>query len=92
METLSFEWNEEKNERNKSKHNVSFEEAATAFYDENALLIPDVEHSDDEERFVLLGMSEKNKSARRLPLPERKRNGYKNNLCANSHEDRNGNI
>jgi len=49
METLSFEWNEDKNDKNKEKHKVSFEEASTAFYDEKALLIPDVEHSDKEE-------------------------------------------
>lgn len=40
------------------KHGISFEEAATVFWDENALLIADTEHSDDEERFALLGMSE----------------------------------
>jgi len=57
METLSFEWDEDKNDKNKIKHKISFEEASTAFYDENALLIPDIEHSDEEERFILLGMS-----------------------------------
>ncbi len=40
------------------KHGISFEEAATVFWDEKALLIADTEHSDDEERFVLLPMSE----------------------------------
>jgi uncharacterized DUF497 family protein len=39
------------------KHGVSFEEARTAFFDENALLRPDDDHSGDEDRFVLLGLS-----------------------------------
>src|SRR2546428_3798508 len=56
--TLSkFEWDEPKNRANKRKHGVSFDEARTAFLDENARVIPDPEHSDDEERFVLLGLS-----------------------------------
>lgn len=54
---LQFEWDPGKNEINKKKHRVSFEEAQTVFYDYNALLIPDPEHSDSEERFVLLGFS-----------------------------------
>ena len=57
MDTLIFEWDENKNIVNKKKHQVSFEEAETVFYDDNALLIPDPEHSMDEERFVLLGFS-----------------------------------
>ena len=54
---LQFEWDEVKNEINKKKHRVSFEEAQTVFYDMNALMISDPEHSDDEERFILLGYS-----------------------------------
>ncbi len=57
MERLSFEWNERKNRQNKSKHGGSFEEAETVFLDEHALLIADPDHSEDEERFVLLGLS-----------------------------------
>ena len=57
METLIFEWDENKNALNRRKHGVSFEEAETAFYDEEALVIADPEHSEDEERFVLLGFS-----------------------------------
>jgi uncharacterized DUF497 family protein len=44
---------------NRRKHGVSFEEARTVFFDENALLRPDEEHSEDEDRFVLLGLSER---------------------------------
>ena len=54
---LSFEWDENKNRINKAKHKVSFEEAQTVFYDENAVLIPDPDHSEFEERFILLGFS-----------------------------------
>ena len=57
METIAFEWDENKNTTNKKKHNVSFEEASTVFYDENALLISDPDHSEIEERFIILGMS-----------------------------------
>lgn len=55
MNTLNFIWDERKNTINKKKHKVSFEEAKTVFYDENALLISDPGHSDCEERFLLLG-------------------------------------
>ena len=56
---LSFEWDENKNRINQSKHKVSFEEAQTVFYDERALVIDDPEHSLEEERFIILGMSAK---------------------------------
>lgn len=54
---MAFEWDASKASVNKKKHAVSFEEAKSAFFDENALVIHDSEHSDDEERFVLLGLS-----------------------------------
>ena len=54
---FNFEWDENKNRINKAKHKVSFEEAETVFYDENAVLIPDPDHSEFEERFILLGFS-----------------------------------
>ncbi len=54
---LSFEWDERKNEINKAKHKVSFEEAQTVFYDDRALVIDDPDHSQEEERFIILGMS-----------------------------------
>jgi uncharacterized DUF497 family protein len=52
-----FEWDERKNRANRSKHGISFEEARSAFLDEAARMIADPEHSDDEARFVLLGLS-----------------------------------
>ena len=52
-----FEWDEEKNEENISKHKISFEEAMTVFDDDNALYKPDIDHSEDEDRFLILGFS-----------------------------------
>jgi len=57
MKYLDFEWDENKNSINQDKHKVSFEEAKMAFYDPNALVIHDPDHSDEEHRFLLLGMS-----------------------------------
>jgi uncharacterized protein len=54
---LRFEWDSRKNRTNQRKHGVSFEEAETVFLDDNALLIDDPDHSDEEDRFVLLGLS-----------------------------------
>lgn len=61
MNEIGFEWDENKNELNKKKHNISFEEAKTVFYDEEALIISDPEHSDDEDRFIILGFSQQAK-------------------------------
>jgi uncharacterized protein len=57
MEELYFEWDAKKSRSNAVKHGVSFEEARTAFLDEHARLIEDSGESDNEERFVLLGLS-----------------------------------
>ena len=64
MSTLRFEWDERKAAVNAKKHGVSFDEAKSVFVDERAKLIDDPDHSEDEERFVLLGLS----SALRLLL------------------------
>jgi hypothetical protein len=52
-----FEWDPEKARRNKQKHGVTFEEAATVFLDPLSLTIPDPAHSTDEDHFVILGES-----------------------------------
>lgn len=57
MNRLEFSWDPEKAKSNQKKHGVSFDEAKTVFYDENARLINDPDHSEDEDRFVLLGLS-----------------------------------
>jgi len=54
---LQFEWDPAKNSLNIKRHKVSFDEASTSFLDENALLIDDPDHSQDEDRFILLGLS-----------------------------------
>lgn len=59
MDTIYFEWDEKKNDINQKKHGISFEEAKTVFYDEEALVIDDPEHSEEEERFIILGLSKK---------------------------------
>jgi len=53
-----FDWDENKNRINLEKHGITFEEASTVFFDERAILFNDPEHSIDEDRFLLLGMSE----------------------------------
>ncbi|MBI4211784.1 MAG: BrnT family toxin [Deltaproteobacteria bacterium] len=57
MLQLSFVWDEKKNNINQRKHGVSFQEAQSAFHDENAIIYFDPDHSDDEDRFILLGTS-----------------------------------
>jgi uncharacterized DUF497 family protein len=57
MEEIRFIWDQKKNRANVRKHGVSFEEAQTAFHDENAKVYLDPDHSEDEARFILLGIS-----------------------------------
>ena len=54
---LNFEWDEAKASANLKKHHVSFEEAKSTFYDEFGVQFFDDEHSEEEERFLMLGMS-----------------------------------
>ena len=57
MSHYSFDWDPRKDAANRKKHDVSFQEAKTAFTDEFARLIADPDHSEEEDRFILLGMS-----------------------------------
>lgn len=57
MSALAFDWDERKAAANFKKHGVSFEEAKSAFFDERAKLIDDPDHSEDEQRLILLGLS-----------------------------------
>ena len=52
-----FEWEPIKATANLKKHGITFEEAKSVFYDDHAKLLDDPDHSDEEERFVLLGLS-----------------------------------
>lgn len=58
MKEIEFTWDEHKNRINLQKHGVTFQEAQTAFYDEMARLIDDPDHSIEEHRVILLGMSQ----------------------------------
>ena len=57
MNSIRFEWDENKNRVNKDKHGVTFDEAKTVFFDTEALVIDDPAHSEDEEHFIILGLS-----------------------------------
>jgi len=52
-----FNWDRDKNLSNIEKHGIPFKEAATVFLDANAALLNDDEHSEEEERFIIIGMS-----------------------------------
>ncbi|MFC1824254.1 BrnT family toxin [Thermodesulfobacteriota bacterium] len=54
---MRLEWDEKKEKANIKKHGVSFNEARTVFYDENAIQFFDPDHSETEDRFILLGIS-----------------------------------
>jgi uncharacterized DUF497 family protein len=54
---FGFEWDPRRAASNFRRHHVSFEEAQTVFYDDDAIQIPDPDHSRNEERFIMLGMS-----------------------------------
>lgn len=56
MSDIKFQWNDNKNKINQKKHKISFEEAQSVFFDEEALIIDDPEHSLEEERFIILGL------------------------------------
>lgn len=53
----NFDWDLDKARENERKHGITFEEAATVFGDDDAVLLDDVEHSDREDRFIIIGMS-----------------------------------
>jgi len=57
MEDLVFKWDDRKNKANIKKHGISFEEARSVFFDEKATAFFDPDHSEDEDRFILLGIS-----------------------------------
>ncbi|MBW2701700.1 MAG: BrnT family toxin [Deltaproteobacteria bacterium] len=59
MMKISFAWSEEKGRTNKKKHGVSFDEAQSVFFDENAIQFFDLDHSESEDRFIMLGMSQR---------------------------------
>lgn len=54
---IRFEWDPRKDAANQRKHGISFEEAQSVFFDENAIQFYDEDHSEQEERFIMLGLS-----------------------------------
>jgi len=56
---ISFSWDPRKSEANKKKHHVPFDEAKDVFYDEHAIRYYDPDHSEDEDRFLMLGLSQR---------------------------------
>ena len=59
MKSLTFSWDDKKISANQRQHGVSFEEAQTVFFDEYAIEFEDLDHSEIEDRFLLLGLSQK---------------------------------
>jgi len=59
MDYLEFDWDARKAKSNEKKHGVSFEEARSAFFDDQAIVYFDPDHSEEEDRFLLLGTSYK---------------------------------
>jgi len=57
VEKLKFNWDPEKEKQNRKKHGISFIEASWVFYDPNAVYMDDKEHSENEERFYIIGKS-----------------------------------
>jgi len=57
---VNFEWDENKNNLNKIKHNISFDKAQFAFSDKNRIIAKDIEHSKDEDRFYCFGKIDEN--------------------------------
>jgi uncharacterized protein len=55
--SIGFQWGKIKARQNLKKHGVSFEEATTAFYDRLSITIADNEHSEEENRYIILGLS-----------------------------------
>lgn len=56
---LIFQWDDDKNRTNQKKHGISFKEAESVFFDDKAIQFWDEDHSEGEDRFLLLGMSYK---------------------------------
>lgn len=100
MSKLTFEWNASKASINKNKHGISFEEAKSVFLDDNAAVIHDPEHSEDEDRFVILGLStiarllvvviviEKMTASSELSLPGRQQKMNQCNIMEVEYEKR----
>lgn len=92
MDTIKFEWDENKNQTNQKKHGISFEEAKEVFFDDDAILFDDPEHSKGEERFLIIGLIQKEKNMHRKPLLQRQRKHDQNHFSTKSNQKRKENI
>jgi uncharacterized DUF497 family protein len=70
MHEIEFSWDGQKAKQNLRKHKVSFEEAVTVFYDENAVVFFDPDHSQDEDRFLMLGLSARLRVLEPIPITQ----------------------
>jgi len=83
---LLFEWDPEKSQHNKRKHGISFSEASTVFADPLSLTIYDPLHSDNEERFIILGASQHNKTL--VVVHTERKETIRINKCQKSNKKR----
>ncbi len=86
--SLSFTWDPGKASENLKKHDVSFEEARTVFFDEEAIEFFDEDHSAGEDRFLLLGAECPCSFTSDLPLLPGKRRGHSNHIGPEGYEGR----
>jgi uncharacterized protein len=87
MTHLRFEWDESQNISNMKKHGISFAEAKTVFYDENAIQFYDDDHSNDEERFIMLGFSNHVRLLIVCHCTRKNDSIIKDNFSSKSHEE-----
>ena len=89
---MNFEWEENKNQINQRKHGISFEEAQAVLEDEHAILFDDPDHSESEERFLLIGLDRKTRvcitSMHRKSLLSRHGRNNQDHLCKKSDQVR----
>ncbi len=88
MKKLIFEWNDAKNDINLSKHDISFEEAQTVFFDESAFEFEDPDHSIDEERFFTFRIQSETQSFGCVPLLSQWWINHSYHFCKESNQER----
>ena len=85
---IEFEWDKVKSKSNQKKHGISFEEAKTVFDDDFAVQFFDEENSSEEDRFLMLGYSNKSNLSNDLPLRTKFRRTCSDHFGEKSHETR----
>jgi uncharacterized DUF497 family protein len=82
---IRFEWDSGKEKLNARKHGISFDEAESGFYDDYAIQFYDEDHSDEENRFLMLGLSNLREDSNCCSLRPRGRRSHPNNLRPQSY-------